>query len=247
VQAAGGTALTDPTDAAPGRGDDPAGSPAPPDAALHEAAPAEQDMTEKHEANPAAPGRDAHPAGDGTRTEPQPEHRRQVGLLLAIAAGVLTLDVVTKVIVVATLSDRPALKLFGGLFYLTEARNAGAAYAFAQGATVLFTAIAALVVVVILRTARQLRSVPWAVSLGLILGGATGNLVDRLFRSPGPFRGRVVDWISFMDPSGQVFPIFNAADSGITVGGILAVLLALAGREFTGGKAPGKSAARGRS
>jgi signal peptidase II len=166
---------------------------------------------------------------------------RRVGLLVAVALSVLAVDIVTKSIVVRTLPDRPDVRLFGGLFYLTEARNAGAAFAFAQGATVLFTGIAALVVVVILRTASQLRSTPWAVSLGLILGGATGNLVDRLARSPGPFRGRVVDWISVFAPDGQRFPIFNIADSGITIGGILAVLLALAGREFTGGRAPGRS------
>jgi signal peptidase II len=164
-----------------------------------------------------------------------------MGLLIGIALGVLALDIVTKIIVVATLTDRPDVRLFGGLFYLTETRNAGAAFTFAQGATVLFTGIAALVVVVILRTASQLRSAPWAVSLGLILGGAAGNLVDRLVRSPGPFRGRVVDWISVFAPDGQRFPIFNIADSGITTGGILAVLLALAGREFTGGRAPGRA------
>jgi signal peptidase II len=74
------------------------------------------------------------------------------------------------------------------------------------------------------------------VCLGLILGGAAGNLVDRVFRSPAPFRGHVVDWISVFDPYGRVFPIFNLADSGIVCGGILAVLLALRGLEMDGSR-----------
>jgi signal peptidase II len=99
-----------------------------------------------------------------------------------------------------------------------------------------FTAVAATVVVVIVRTAAKLRSLPWAVCLGLILGGAAGNLVDRIFRSPAPLRGHVVDWISVFDPYGRVFPIFNLADSGIVCGGILAVLLALLGLEMDGSR-----------
>jgi signal peptidase II len=243
VQAAGGAALTDhgpspADDAGTGAagaaadhaaGPDPAAAPA--DEAPHAPGGTETPGTE-------APGTEA-PGTEtpgGAESGPAEAPPRRIGLFVAIALAVLALDIVTKAIVVATLSDRPATRLLGGLLYLTEARNAGAAFAFAQGATILFTAIAVLVVVVILRTASQLRSLPWAVSLGLILGGATGNLVDRLFRSPGPLRGRVVDWISVFDPFGRTFPIFNIADSGITIGGILAVLLALTGREFTGAR-----------
>jgi signal peptidase II len=165
---------------------------------------------------------------------PSPAGRRRIGLLATVAVLVLAADMLSKMVVVATLSDRPPVRLLGGLVYLIEARNAGAAFSFAQGATVLFTAIAALVIVVILRSAPQLRSLPWAVCLGLILGGAAGNLCDRLFRSPGPLRGRVVDWISVFDPGGRVWPVFNLADSAIVVGGVLAVLLAFAGFELTG-------------
>jgi signal peptidase II len=168
---------------------------------------------------------------------PPPAGRRRIGLLAVVAALVLTADLVSKVAVVATLSERSPVRLLGGLLYLVQARNAGAAFSFAQGATVLFSAIAALVIVIILRSASQLRSLPWAISLGLILGGAAGNLVDRLFRSPGPLRGRVVDWISLLDPGGRVWPVFNLADSCIVVGGVLAVLLAFAGFEMTGTRA----------
>jgi signal peptidase II len=158
--------------------------------------------------------------------------------VLAIAAlTVLTLDIVSKVLVVAKLQGRPPVKLPGGYLWLTHARNPGAAFSFAEGATVLFTAVAAIVIIVIIRTASKLRSTAWAISLGLVLGGAAGNLVDRLFRSPAPLRGQVVDWISLRTPDGKMlFPIFNLADSGIVCGGILAVLLAILGYEMDGSR-----------
>lgn len=157
-----------------------------------------------------------------------------MALLLIVAATAFGLDLLTKVVVVATLNGEPPVRLLGGLLYLTEARNTGAAFSLAAGATILFTVIAAIVVVVVLRTARKLRSLPWAWALGLVLGGAAGNLVDRIFRSPGPLRGGVVDFLSVLDPYGGVWPIFNLADSAIVCGGILAVVLALFGYEFDG-------------
>ena len=162
--------------------------------------------------------------------------RPKRGWLLGVtAATVLALDLVSKIVVVATLRSEPPVTLPGGYLWLTHARNPGAAFSFAQGATVVFSAVAAVVVVVIIRTAAKLRSTAWALALGMILGGAAGNLVDRLFRSPGPLRGHVVDWISLRTPDGKMlFPIFNLADSGIVCGGILAVLLALLGREMDG-------------
>ena len=88
------------------------------------------------------------------------------------------------------------MRLLGGAIYLVQTRNSGAAFSVGTGATVVLTVVALAVVVVILRAARRMRSVGWAVALGLVLGGALGNLIDRLFRSPGVGRGHVVDWIS---------------------------------------------------
>lgn len=170
------------------------------------------------------------PADPGTA----PRRRNRTRLLLLVAAAVLAADVVSKAVVVATLPYRAPVRLFGGAVYLIETRNPGAAFSFAQGATVVFTVIATVAVIVILRTATRLRATSWAIALGLILGGATGNLVDRLFRSPGPMRGWVVDWISLFDPAGRVFPVFNLADSGIVIGGILSVILAFLGIELSG-------------
>lgn len=160
--------------------------------------------------------------------------RPRTRLLAALALGVLALDLVTKLVVVATLSDREPLRLLGGALYLTEARNTGAAFSFAEGFTVVFSVIAAVVVVVIVRSARRLYSTGWAVSLGLVLGGAVGNLVDRVFRDPGFLRGGVVDFLSLFDPFGRVWPIFNVADSAIVCGGVLGAVLAVRGSEFDG-------------
>ena len=104
------------------------------------------------------------------------------------------------------------------------------------GFTIVLTLIAVAVVVVLVRSASRLRSIGWAIALGLVLGGALGNLTDRLLRAPGVGRGYVVDWISVFGPYGAHFPIFNLADSGITCGAILAGLLALFGIQFDGGR-----------
>jgi signal peptidase II len=139
--------------------------------------------------------------------------------------------VLTKYLVVEHLEHRDPIRLLGGALLLAVSRNSGAAFSFAQGATVLFTAVAVAVIVVIVRTARQLGSTGWAVCLGLLLGGATGNLVDRIFRAPGPGRGAVVDFIDF-----RVWPVFNLADSAIVCGGLLAVLLTMRGIELDGSR-----------
>ena len=148
--------------------------------------------------------------------------------VLAVAA-----DVTTKLAVVAHLEGREPIRLLGSLVTLEASRNSGAAFSFAEGATVVFTAVAVAVVVVIIRTSRRLGSTPWAVTLGLLLGGAVGNLLDRLFRAPGIGRGAVVDFIHLPH-----FAVFNVADSCITVGAVLAVLLSVRGLEIDGTRKP---------
>jgi signal peptidase II len=159
--------------------------------------------------------------------------RRRVGVLISVALAALALDVISKVIVVAELEHREPIRLLGGLITLTVSRNSGAAFSIGTGMTIVFTVIATGVVIAILRTARRLRSLPWAISLGLLLGGATGNLVDRVLRSPSPLQGHVVDWIEWPN-----FPVFNLADSAIVCGGALAVLLAARGLQIDGSRVP---------
>jgi signal peptidase II len=155
-------------------------------------------------------------------------------LLACVAVIVLGLDLLTKTIVVHTLQGEPPVKLLGGALYLVHVRNAGAAFSLGSGFTWVFSAIALAVVVVIIRTARRLRSPGWAFALGLILGGAGGNLADRLFRAPSPLYGHVVDFISVFDEAGRVFPVFNLADSALFCGVVLAVVLELTGRRPDG-------------
>jgi signal peptidase II len=154
---------------------------------------------------------------------------RRTTFLLLVAVAVLVADVVSKAVVVATLRPGQLVRLVGHYLQLTNTRNSGAAFSVGTGATVLFTAVAVVVVVVILRAAKRLRSVGWAVCLGLLLGGALGNLSDRMFRSPAPLRGEVVDWIQIPH-----WPVFNLADSAIVVGGCVAVLLSTRGVSFDG-------------
>jgi signal peptidase II len=150
--------------------------------------------------------------------------RRRVGILLAVAAAVCALDVVTKLLVVAKLTPGQPVHVLGSFLQLTYTRNSGAAFSIGWGYTAAFSLIAMAVIVVILRLAARLYSAPWALALGLLLGGAIGNLTDRIARAPGLFRGWVVDFIQFPH-----FAIFNVADAAITCGGVLMVLLAFRG------------------
>jgi len=152
-----------------------------------------------------------------------------MGSLLVVAAVVLLADVVSKVLIVANVHTGDHVHLLGHYLQITNTRNSGAAFSVGTRATVLFTAVAVVIVVVILRAAARLRSRGWAVCLGLLLGGAVGNLGDRVFRAPGVFRGEVVDWLQLPH-----WPVFNLADSAIVVGGVLAVLLASRGVPLEG-------------
>jgi len=144
-------------------------------------------------------------------------------LLLGLAAAVLIADIVSKVVVVATIRQGENIRTLGGVLYLTDLRNSGAAFSFAQGATILFTVIALAVVVVIVRTSRRLYSALWATALGLVLGGAVGNLVDRVMS------GSVTDFIDVYVGTYH-WPTFNTADSAITIGIVLLAFDALFGR-----------------
>ena len=174
---------------------------------------------------------------DGTGTDtpagsmPRRTARPYVVTLVGVAGFVLTADAVSKAVVVSHLSGHAPIRLLGGLLTLLLLRNSGAAFSLGTSMTIVFTAIAVGVIIFILRTARKLRSLRWAITLGLLLGGATGNLADRLFRAPAPLRGSVVDWIELPH-----WPVFNLADSAIVCGGVLAVLLAVVGLHLDGSK-----------
>lgn len=150
--------------------------------------------------------------------------RRRFGLLVFVAVLVVLADLSTKALVVSTLADQPPVEVLGRWLRITYTRNPGAAFSIGTGVTLVFSVIAVVVIVVILRVGRRLRSVGWAVALGGVLGGALGNLIDRLFRAPAPLRGHVVDWIAFPN-----FPVFNLADSAIVCSAVLMFVLSLRG------------------
>ncbi|MBL8931490.1 MAG: signal peptidase II [Kineosporiaceae bacterium] len=146
-------------------------------------------------------------------------------LLIALAAVIVVLDQVTKVIAVDRLEPGVPVTVIEGWLQFRLVRNPGAAFSLGTGTTWVFTIIAVVVGVVILRTLRRVRSLPWAIALGLLLGGLLGNLTDRLFRQPGVARGHVVDFVEYLRFPLIDFPVFNVADSCITTSAILIALL----------------------
>src|SRR6516225_2419762 len=130
-----------------------------------------------------------------TATADHARARRALAAMLGVALAVLTADAVSKTLALERLPGRPPVRLLGGLITLSLTRNGGAAFGVGPSYTVIIALIACGVIAFIIRTAGRLRSLAWSVALGLLLGGAAGNLGDRLLRSPGPMRGRVVDWI----------------------------------------------------
>lgn len=176
------------------------------------------------------PGDDAVPPADSGRDTAAPRPRR-MRMLVVIAIVVLALDLLTKVLAVALIDPRDPVCIIGDTVTLTLIRNPGAAFSMATGMTWLLTLVAVGVVVGVIRIGRTLRSPWWALGLGLVLGGALGNLIDRIFRSPGPLQGHVVDFVSV-----GWWPVFNVADSSIVCGAVLLVALTLFGIEPSGDK-----------
>jgi signal peptidase II len=162
-------------------------------------------------------------------------------MVLGVAAGLAVgLDQLVKYLSTENLTEGEPVKILGGLVYLSLLRNSGAAFSLGSGYTWVFPLVTVAVVTWIAVLSRRLRSVPWALALGLVLGGALGNLIDRLFRAPGFLHGHVVDMISLFGPYAQYFAVFNVADSCLSVGVVLAVLLELTGRQRDGTRTPGK-------
>jgi signal peptidase II len=159
-----------------------------------------------------------------TQTPAPPRRLRQ---LLSVAAVVLVLDAVTKVLAVKLLTPGRPVSIVGDTVTWTLVRNSGAAFSMATGYTWLLTVIATGVVAGIFWMGRRLVSPWWAIGLGMILGGAMGNLVDRFFRSPGPLRGHVVDFLSI-----GWWPVFNVADPSVVGGAALLVALSVFGFDF---------------
>nr|WP_255951017.1 signal peptidase II [Streptomyces sp. ODS25] len=148
-------------------------------------------------------------------------------VLWMVAALAYAVDAGSKLAVVAWREGHAPVPLIGTWLELRVQRNPGAAFGLGQTTTIVFTLVAAAVAVVIVRVSRRLTSTAWAVTLGLLLGGALGNLTDRLFRAPGDMQGAVVDFIAVRD-----FSVMNLADWAITCGSALVLLLTFRGHDL---------------
>jgi signal peptidase II len=162
------------------------------------------------------------PRRDGPR-------RRLVVLVVVLTVGLLLVDQATKAWALANLLETTRRPLLGDLLGLRLVFNPGAALSIATGMTWVLTLIACVVVVVVVRVSRRLGSTGWAIALGLLLGGALGNLVDRLIREPGFARGHVIDFIAYAN----VF-VGNVADIAIVTAAGIVVLQALRGVRLDG-------------
>ena len=163
------------------------------------------------------------------------EQRRAkvVAVAYVVAAVAFAADLATKMLVVRHLPGHGPVHLVGDLLKLELARNPGAAFSTGTSHTAIISVIAIVAAVVVVWFIAKLRSMGWAFALGLLLAGILGNLSDRLFRSPGPFRGHVVDFIALPH-----WPVFNVADMCINVAAVLILILAWRGVRLGGGKAP---------
>jgi signal peptidase II len=158
------------------------------------------------------------------KTVPNVVYRRH---LLVTALIVVLLDLATKAWAVARLENQSDIKVIGEFLKFSFVRNPGAAFSFGTSVTWVFTLIAIVVSFAILLMSRKVTNRPWAIALGGLLGGALGNLIDRIFRSPEVFHGHVVDFISVPN-----YPMFNISDSAVVLSAIAMVILSLRGVEY---------------
>ncbi len=139
------------------------------------------------------------------------------------------IDVVSKTLAVARLTEGYTVELVGDLLTLHLVRNPGAAFSTGTRFTVALTVVAIVATCAVLYFGWRVRSRVWAVALGLLLAGVVGNLTDRLLRAPGPFRGHVVDFLQLPH-----WPVFNFADICINVAAGLILLQAFRGVRLDG-------------
>jgi signal peptidase II len=164
-----------------------------------------------------------HRVSDDRSPEARSPARGLLGLTIAVAALVVVLDQLTKWWALERLVDGDIDVVWTLRFRL--AFNSGMAFSQGRGLGPVIGALGLVVVVVLVVSARKGTSKVGAVAVGMVIGGAAGNLLDRLFRSDdGLLQGRVVDFIDF-----QWWPVFNVADMAIVIGGILLVVSAWSG------------------
>ncbi|HEY5170190.1 MAG TPA: signal peptidase II [Acidimicrobiia bacterium] len=151
------------------------------------------------------------PIGSRTRTK----------RVVAALASIVAVDQLTKAWAVSALADGPK-HLIGDTLVFDVSRNSGSAFSRFQGYTPVLAVLAIVIASFVARAVRQATDTWTLVGLVLVLGGALGNLADRLARSPGFLRGHVVDFVAV-----GWWPVFNVADSCITIGAVLLIVRTL--------------------
>jgi signal peptidase II len=194
---------------------------------------ADTDETNGPDDTPAGADRTPAPEDAGTPDEPPPAPRRLPLLFAAVAVFALGADQLTKALALRHLDPGEPVDLVGSLLRLHLVRNPGAAFSIGTGFTLVLTLVASAVVIVVLRLSTRLRSVGWTIALGLLLGGALGNLTDRFFRDPSPLRGHVIDFLELP----YDWPVFNLADTAVVSAAVLMVLQTLRGVGLDGRRA----------
>lgn len=164
--------------------------------------------------------------------ERSPTTRRGLPVV-AIVVGVVVLDQATKIWAVERLAGGP-IDVLGDDVELRLSRNSGGAFSIFQGFTPLLALLAVLLTVILVRAVTRAQDRLTLVGLALVLGGALGNLVDRIARSPGFLRGEVVDFVGVGS-----FPTFNVADSAITIGAVLLLIAVLRAPDADSGESHG--------
>jgi signal peptidase II len=147
--------------------------------------------------------------------------RTRTAWVVAALVGIVAIDQLTKSWAVSALADGPK-HVIGDFLVFDLSRNSGSAFSRFQGYTPVLAVLAIVIAVFVARALRQTTDRWTLVALVLVLGGALGNLADRLARSPGFLRGHVVDFVAV-----GWYPVFNFADSCITIGAILLIVRTL--------------------
>ncbi|MDX6276245.1 MAG: signal peptidase [Nocardioidaceae bacterium] len=162
-------------------------------------------------------------AARGTSLSPGNDHgpttTTYVRLFAVVAIAVWLVDQITKFAVVRGLEGEPRSTVIPHVFWLNVTRNAGAAFSTGTGFTLVLSVVAIAVCITVIRLASRLRDRGWAVGLGLLLGGAIGNLTDRLVRDPAPLKGHVIDFLQIPFD----FPVFNLADTALTFAALVII------------------------
>jgi len=141
-----------------------------------------------------------------------------------VAVFLLVIDQITKLWAVATLVPGQPQEFIGSVLQFNIIRNPGAAFSTGTGYTWVFTTLSIAATIGVLWFARRVRHRGWAIALGILVAGISGNLVDRLLREPGFYVGHVVDFLQLPN-----WPIFNVADMCINVAAVLIVIFSFKG------------------